>query len=132
MPYGYPEYPATVGQHIRKKRMDVALSQVGLARKWGVNIQTIRNWEVGRHDPAYRFMPRVMTFLGYDPCPSDSSHASWLKAYRRAHGLTQRQMAKRLGVDQSTVEDWEKGLHEPMGRAAVRLQRLIRESECGI
>ncbi len=47
-------------------------------------------------------------------------------ALRRRLGLSQAAMARRLGVRQQTVSDWETGLHRPRGPSA-RLLRLLAE-----
>jgi DNA-binding XRE family transcriptional regulator len=48
MPKGYPENPQTLGEHIRKCRMDSGLQIKQLAKQIGVDEMTIINWEVGR------------------------------------------------------------------------------------
>jgi hypothetical protein len=30
---------------------------------------TVHNWEIGRAQPALRYVPRLIDFLGYDPFP---------------------------------------------------------------
>jgi len=47
-PKGYPENPQTLGEHIRKHRMDSGLQIKQLAEQIGVDEMTIINWEVGR------------------------------------------------------------------------------------
>ena len=44
-----------------------------------------------------------------------------IKQYREARGLSQLQLAKRLGVDNSTVCSWESGRINPSLTMAVRL-----------
>lgn len=41
--------------------------------------------------------------------PADPRPRSWLAEARRRAGLTQLQLAERLGVPQSRVADWERG-----------------------
>ena len=48
MPKGYPENPKTLGEHIRKYRMDSGLQIKQLAEEIGVDEMTIINWEQGR------------------------------------------------------------------------------------
>jgi DNA-binding transcriptional regulator YiaG len=46
-----------------------------------------------------------------------------VKQLREARGLTQAQFAKLVGVDQSTVSNWEKGM-SPRGPAQILLRKL--------
>lgn len=59
---------------------------------------------------------------------SDKSEFSGaLKAWRETQGLSQRALAKRLGITQSTIFRYEKGVALPS--AAIR-QKLLREMKC--
>ena len=51
--------------------------------------------------------------------------ASKIRAYRRDTGLTQAQLARRLGVAQPTVCNWEKGRSAPSHRTALKLAAMI-------
>jgi DNA-binding transcriptional regulator YiaG len=48
----------------------------------------------------------------------------WLAALRVRHGLSQRDLADRLGVDLRTLQNWEQGRNRP-DAAAVSLIRLF-------
>jgi len=41
-------------------------------------------------------------------------------------GLTQRQLAERLGVRQQTISEWETGMYKPRG-ASITLLSIIAE-----
>ncbi len=74
-----PAYPAelvTVGNHIRKRRLDLKLLQREVAAEIGVSTQTVQYWEAGRHQPAFRHLPAIIRFLGYDPAPAASASPS--------------------------------------------------------
>ena len=51
-----------------------------------------------------------------------------LKNLRKAKGLTQKQLADRLGVDQRTVSAWENGVCEPSFSILLSLCRLFNET----
>ena len=53
-------------------------------------------------------------------------NADAVRELRSRMRLTQRQMARRLGVRQQTVSEWETGLYEPRG-ASVTLLRMVSE-----
>jgi transcriptional regulator with XRE-family HTH domain len=48
-------------------------------------------------------------FLGYNPEEGGSDPAGRLRARRRAEGLTQAELAARLGTDEGTIVDLEHG-----------------------
>jgi DNA-binding transcriptional regulator YiaG len=66
-------------------------------------VDTTRNWEVNRHAPAPWQWPRIIQFLGYVPFSTDGTLPDQLKTHRRLHGLSQKKLAKLLGVNESTV-----------------------------
>ena len=124
-PYGYPGIPKTLGQHIRKRRLDTGLYQADLAQKLGVDNQTIRNWESSRTSPTARHMPQILAFLGYNPTPVPDNLAERLNQYRQINGLSQRQLAAQLGVDPSSILAWETDEHRPTGRSIDLLNGIL-------
>ncbi|MCL4518669.1 MAG: helix-turn-helix domain-containing protein [Thaumarchaeota archaeon] len=105
----YPSSLKTVGDHIRKRRLDLELTQKQAAEKLGVDETSVWNWETGKTDPLVRQVPAVISFLGYDPFASDSgSLANELKRYRLTHGLTQTELARQIGIDPATLSRLEK------------------------
>lgn len=53
-------------------------------------------------------------------------NAESVRDLRRRLGVTQDQLARRLGVRQQTVSEWETGLYSPRG-ASVTLLRMVSE-----
>jgi len=103
----YPKELLTVGDHIRKRRLDLGLLQRDAAERIGVDTMTLFNWEVGRVRPNVRVMPAVIQFLGYDPIPPGGTLGARLRAARMARGWSQAELAGEIGVDPSTVSTWE-------------------------
>ena len=46
-----PGDPRTLGEPMRKRRIDLHMLQKALAAKLGVNIETLKNWERGAGSP---------------------------------------------------------------------------------
>ena len=44
-----------------------------------------------------------------------------VRALRRSLGLTQRELADRLGTRQQTISEWEVGMYQPRGASAKLL-----------
>jgi transcriptional regulator with XRE-family HTH domain len=105
----YPHQLKTLGDHIRKRRLDLGLFQKQVAAQIGVSEATIWNWECHESSPRIHVLPQVITFLGYDPFPPPMSLAEKLIMSRKAAGITQIEMAKRLGIDPTTLARLERG-----------------------
>lgn len=97
--------PTTIGEHIKRRRLELGLYQKDVAKLLGVTEYTIINWEKGRTEPTVSNIPALIQFLGYDPAPPEHaiSIADQIKAKRRELGLGQREVAQLQGVDASTV-----------------------------
>ena len=104
----YPKEPKTIGQHIKKKRIDLDLIQKDVAQKIGVSEDCITYWENGRSQPQIQYAPAIIDFLGFNPWkrePKTLGDRVW--NYRHAFGLSQKSLGKKLNVDASTVASWE-------------------------
>jgi len=128
-PEGSPEAPQTLGQHLRRRRMDLGLRQVDLAKQFGVDAATLYNWEEGQTSPQVRLMARVIAFIGCDPTPAETSLPSRLRAYRRREGLSQRAMAARLGVQADTAARWEWRGQKPRAEHWATIDRVLGPAE---
>ena len=113
----------TLGDHLRAKRLELNLLQKQVAQEIGVDEMTICNWETNRVKPALRFIPRIIQFLGYCPYIYTHSLSERLRVCREALGLSQKNMAKALGVDESTLAGWEIGKVRPTKKS----QQIIKD-----
>jgi len=52
-----------------------------------------------------------------------------IQALRRHLGLTQREMADRLGSRQQTISEWEKGMYKPRGASATLLSIIAERAK---
>ncbi len=50
-----------------------------------------------------------------------------VRRLRKALGLTQDELARRIGVTHATVNRWENGVHSPRGMALKALERMQRK-----
>ena len=111
---GYPQELKTLGDHLRKRRLDLGLPQSNVARLLGVDPESVSNWERGYCSPRLQFIPRVIEFLGYVPLPPlRGALGENIVTLRRLLGLRQETLAHRLGVDPSTLAKWERGESRP-------------------
>lgn len=59
--------PKTLGEHIKKRRLELGLTQKQAAKRLRVNSWTVLNWEKGETQPLTKSVPKIISFLGYDP-----------------------------------------------------------------
>src|SRR5262249_26183545 len=62
-PYGYPNELNTLGDEIRKVRLERGLLQRDVARVIGVSVQSVVGWETNRRQPAVVHIPGIVRFL---------------------------------------------------------------------
>ncbi len=111
---------------MKKRRLDLGLYQKDVAASLKVNDWTICNWENNKTTPAVRYLPRIIDFIGYDPFPAPETLGERLRAYRRRSlGLSRKEMARRLSVDEGTLERWELENAVPLGPHLQRVMRLV-------
>jgi transcriptional regulator with XRE-family HTH domain len=122
----YPKVPKTIGEHIKKRRMDLKLLQKDIGQRLGVHCLTITNWELGKTKPEIRHLPTIISFLGYDPRSMPVTIPERLVWYREGKGWAQVHFAGVLGVDPSTIAKWERGERKPLGRYldSVKMQLI--------
>ena len=56
-----------MGEQIRKRRLDLDLRQIDVAKIVGCDEMTVVNWEKGYATPRINHMPKVVEFLGFNP-----------------------------------------------------------------
>ncbi len=115
----YPTELATIGDHIRKRRLDRGLLQRVAARVIGVSTATISGWEAAGRAPEVRYLPAIIDFLGYNPEPEPSSFGARVAWHRRRRGLARKRLAPILGVDPASITKVEAG--RPIGRVLTEI-----------
>lgn len=58
--------------------------------------------------PLVRYGAQIIAFLGYDPLPEPKAFPEEAWKIRWRTGSTQRQLARRLEFNGSTIRDWER------------------------
>ena len=79
----------------------------------GVDKETFATWEKGRCTPTIWYYPAIFSFLGYDPFPAPTTLPERIASQRRKLGLSLREAARKVGVDQGTFLRWERGEWKP-------------------
>jgi DNA-binding XRE family transcriptional regulator len=100
--------PTTLGQHLKKRRLELSLFQRQAAEHLSVGEFTYLSWEKDRKVPWDRYMPGIISFLGHDPYPEPTTLSERLKAKRRQLGLSIAAAAEHLGIDEGSFGRWER------------------------
>ena len=114
LPHGYPQTLKTLGDHIKKKRLDLGLSQRVVTQKLNVNERTLFQWENNIFLPSPFIVLKIIDFLGYAPYDFyQKSFGEKLAKLRQYYGLTRLELAKKLGVSKPSIKVWEANKHRP-------------------
>src|SRR5450755_4222559 len=62
-------HPKTLGEHIRKCRLERELTQLQAAIEIGSSEQAVAQWEKAYRAPCAPLLPGIIRFLGYNPFP---------------------------------------------------------------
>jgi len=122
----YPDVLRTWGDHIKTRRLDLKLTKRALSLKFNVSDITIYLWEKNKVKPSLAQIPKIIEFLGRNPFEEEPENlGDRIREYRRIHGLTQKQLAAQLGVDQTTLAGWERKEHQLTRRLLNMLISLV-------
>jgi transcriptional regulator with XRE-family HTH domain len=94
---GYVDRPQTLGQHLRKRRLDLRLRQEDAASRLGVKLHTYDRWEHGE-DPRPSRWPAIFQFLEYSPLPDPATSGERLRQIRLRLGMNQIPFARKLRI----------------------------------
>lgn len=125
-PTKIPQLLKTWGDHLKKRRLELRLTQEQTARLLGVAIGTFRYWEDNVCHPRPMFIPRIVTFLGYiPPFVASETIGQKIRLYRLVHGLSKENFAPLVRVHPSTVKRWEESIKEPQGKPLEKVKELL-------
>lgn len=123
---GYPKELKSLGDQLRARRLDLALSQTEASGRLGVDPSTIRNWENGRTEIEVRFYPALFEFLGSIPLREPMTLGEAICRKRMVRGWSRKLLASAAGVDEATVNRIEKG-HAHTQRSLTAVQGALKK-----
>jgi len=111
IPNGYPVEIKTIGDRIKKRRLDLGLRQKDVADQFGVSISNIAYFERNAAFPSLSLMQKVIGFLGYNPYGDliNLEAGVRLKTARERLGLEVNDAAKLINVTPAILRRWERG-----------------------
>jgi DNA-binding XRE family transcriptional regulator len=121
-----PLHLITLGDHIRKKRIETNRMQQYVAQIIGVTEDCITNWENNRNQPQIHLYPAIINFLGYHPFTFDEvALAEKIKGFRYINGWTCEDFGEQIGVHGSTVSAWERQRTIPRKTHQERIEIVL-------
>jgi len=125
----YPANPKTIGEHLRKRRYDLHLTQAQVAKIIGVSEDSITYWENERSYPQVQYYKKIIDFLGYNPFEFEiKTWGDKLRHYRYINGLTQKALGQLTGIDPSTINSWENYKSEPIGKKVKKFEEFLNQT----
>jgi transcriptional regulator with XRE-family HTH domain len=118
--------PVTLGDHLRRRRLELDLYQKDVAAQIGATASTIWNWEHG-WTIDLRYVPRVIAFLGYNPIPYPESLMDRLAWYKQVNGLPLEDLGTEMGRAPEQLADWLTGRHRPCRRNQEEIEKFLTD-----
>ena len=127
-----PVNPKTIGDHLRKHRIELGLEQTEVAAKLGVCRNSLQHWEQNRGTPLPKQMPAIIQFLGYVPFAEEPDFGGRIAFLRKCAGLTQEELSRYAGCSEDLIWRWETGRNPPLrsklSRVTQALQAALKDS----
>jgi DNA-binding XRE family transcriptional regulator len=113
-----------VANAVERGRLIATRSECGSYQVRGADLLT---WRDGVSDPR-AFLEPVYRPVPVD-APPEPLTADEIRVIRARLGLSQGQLAGRLGCTQSAVANWESGRYTPGRRATIKMRNLLVEPD---
>lgn len=119
------------GSIVQRRREERELSRSEFASELGVDIDTVRQWEVGISEPTVRVLPRLAAAVGVEveDLYKRTAAARTLRDLRRRAGLTQEVVGLALGISKTAVSNAERGLSS---LSSVHVPKLAQTFNVGV
>ena len=127
LPTAYPKALNTLGDWLRKTRLDQGLFQEEVAQILGVTEPSVTNWELGHSEPSVKHIPKIIEFIGYCPYDPAAELVDRVEVVRRALGFTQEEFAQHLQIDESSLASWVRREHKPVKQSQAILRAFLTD-----
>ncbi len=127
-PTPYPREPQTVGDHLKRRRYELGLSQKEVRQQLQVGVMTLGRWENNQYTPRVQYFPCIIAFLGYDPYGEPERYGDMITARRRQCGLSRKRLARQLSMEEMTLARYEDGVAQPKAGHQAKLEEFLAGS----
>ena len=123
----YPLNLNTLGDYLRKERLNRGLSLISVSRLLKICPDTVMAWEENRKNPRLRASHRIIDFLGYFPPITTNRFSLRKQLYfaRLIRGQTQRKAAKIIGLGASKFIKIELGKRRATGEIREKIHDYV-------
>ncbi|MGB2705810.1 MAG: helix-turn-helix domain-containing protein, partial [Candidatus Omnitrophota bacterium] len=143
-----PGYRKLLGLKIKLLRYKAGLFQNEVAKKIGASRGIVNNWEIGRHVPRPFYLPKLAEVLqatvsqllvglpeetlmsaridNQDSPGEMKCFGLKIRVLRYKLGLTQQELAERIGASFGSVARWEKGESFPLPKNMPKLVEVLQ------
>ncbi len=135
---GRQPVPDLTAADIKRMRKGLGLTQTAMAKLIGVSAAAVTAWETGKTMPSRESRralgqlagrPRAevdeqLSRSGLLPAPEATLSGDDIRSLRQATGMSQRDLARKLGVSVNSVCNWETGRTEPRRSSVKKLLEL--------
>jgi len=116
----------TLGAKLTRRRLELGLRQTDAAPLLGVGESTLVNWEPDQHVPPASHYPAIIRFLDYEPWLEPSTLAERLRGERLRRGMSIKEAARHLQIDEATFANWEYGRRSPSSKLRATWEFFLR------
>ena len=117
---------------LREKRLEMGLLQRDLGKLLGVTNAAVSKWERGTNAPCEGLMQEIGKLFGirglcrmFGPKSAQKRNGHPIREARLAKRWTQAELARRLGIEKSSIYNWEKGVAHPSADKVELLRELL-------
>lgn len=126
--------PNTPGTRIRAKRLEKYLTIKDLSGLTNISEVTISNAELNKHDLALLNLRKIaavlkisISYLGCFENLPEETFAQRLQKARLCNGLTKRELAEKMGVNEKTIAHWEDEKQKPSYIYRDKINEFIKD-----
>ncbi len=109
---------------LREARLGMGLTKREAARRLGVCVDVVGQWERGAHVPRIQYHPAIIEFLGHDDWLNGRTLADRMRRCRARMGWTQARLGQLIGASETTIARWEGG-QSPSASKRGRVERML-------
>jgi len=117
----------TLGEHVKKARIDKNHFQKQAAAEIGVSVDSLCYWENGRTQPEIRYYPQIIQYIGFNPFPEPVDTIQRLEWYKTVNGLSFDGLAAKTKIHPEQLQAWLTGKKTPIQRNIQKIERLLNQ-----
>lgn len=115
----------TVGEMIKLKRKEKGITQDELAKKLGISRPAVAQFEKETSHPRTETLQKIAEALGVPVYEFSFNEGERIKAIRKIKGVSQEELAQKLGVTKAQINEIEELAYRPSNDMILRLASAL-------